>query len=136
MFRSAILLLAAVLCGACGHSPAPVAPGGRVIVLTDSLLESGGRDTLRLGRLHSGETAVSRLWFENRTAHPLVIVSYERTCGCTSLAFDSEPFAPGAMCAVELTFDSRGERGWQFKPLDLRFAPAGRFRLFVEVDVE
>lgn len=136
MFRCTLLFWAAVFFGACGSSSAPVAPQGRIIALTDSLLENGGRDTVRLGRLHSGEIAVSRLWFENRTSHPLVVVSYERTCGCTSLTFDSEPFVAGAVRAVELTFDSRGEYGWQFKPVDIRFAPAGRFRLFVEVDVE
>lgn len=135
LFRAAVLC-AALFCGACGSGAVSVAPAGRVFVLTDSLLRAGGRDTLRLGRLRSGEIAVSRFRFENRSSQPLILVSYERTCGCTSLEFGSAPFVPGDACAVALTFDSRGEWGWQFKPVDIRFAPAGSFRLFVEADVE
>ena len=132
----AVLLGAVLFCTACGSQSVSVAPAGRIIVLTDSLLDAGGCDTLCLGRLHSGEIAVSRFRFENRSSRSLVVASYERTCGCTALAFDSAPFVPGAACPVELTFDSRGEQGWQFKSLDIRFAPACSFRLFVEADVE
>ncbi len=144
MFRSAILFVA-LFCAACGSrfgsagSAAPAAgaePRGRIIVLSDSLLSAGGCDTVRFGRLHSGEIAVARFRFENRCSRPLVLLSYERSCGCTSLAFDSAPFLPGDFLPVELTFDSRGERGWQFKPVVLRFAESASFRLFVDVDVE
>lgn len=134
--RAALLCAAVVCCAACGRNSVPPKPKGRVFVLTDSLLAAGGRDTLRLGRLRSGEIAVSRLWFENRSSRPLIVASYERTCGCTSLEFGAEPFVPGDFRAVTLTFDSRGEWGWQFKPIDIRFAPFGSFRLFVEADVE
>lgn len=106
-------------------------------MLTDSLLRHGGRDTVRFGRLHSGEVAVSRLWFENGTSQPVVFASVVRSCGCTSLSYDAAPLLPGQTRAVELTFDSRGERGWQFRNLDLFFAGYSQpFRFFAEVDIE
>ncbi|EKC75778.1 hypothetical protein LEA_05027, partial [human gut metagenome] len=37
---------------------------------------------------------------------------------------------------VEMTFDSRGEYGWQLKTVDLQIAGAAKpLRLFVEADV-
>ena len=138
MRRLGILFLCLLLAGACtSRRPVSVAPGGRVVVLTDSLLRCGGRDTVRFGRLRSGEAAVSRLWFENRTSEPVVFASVVRSCGCTSLSYDAAPLSPGEVRAVELTFDSRGEWGWQFRSLDLFFAGWPQpFRFFIEADVE
>ena len=57
----AILALAALAVG-CGTSPRAVERKGRIISLTDSILTTGGTDTVRFGRLGSGEIAVLRLW--------------------------------------------------------------------------
>ncbi|MDE5852028.1 MAG: DUF1573 domain-containing protein, partial [Alistipes sp.] len=57
--------------------------------------------------------------------------------GCTTLEFDNQPIRPNEAQSVTLTFDSRGEQGWQLKTLDLLPAGAERpFRLFVEADVD
>ena len=53
----AILALAALAAG-CGTSPRAVERKGRIISLTDSILTTGGTDTVRFGRLGSGEIAV------------------------------------------------------------------------------
>ena len=53
----AILALAALAVG-CGTSPRAVERKGRIISLTDSILTTGGTDTVRFGRLGSGEIAV------------------------------------------------------------------------------
>ncbi|MDE6070618.1 MAG: DUF1573 domain-containing protein, partial [Alistipes sp.] len=66
---------------ACVSRPAAVERKGRGVVLTDSLFEYGSCDTMRLGRLHSGEIAVSRLWIANRASRPVVISSFDRSCG-------------------------------------------------------
>ena len=60
----AILALAALAVG-CGTSPRAVERKGRIISLTDSILTTGGTDTVRFGRLHSGEIAQLRLWLAN-----------------------------------------------------------------------
>ncbi|MEI3553307.1 MAG: DUF1573 domain-containing protein [Alistipes senegalensis] len=43
----------------------------------------------------------------------MAVASYRRSCGCTSLEFNPQPIAPGDARQVTLTFDSRGEWGWQ-----------------------
>lgn len=110
---------------------------GRIITLTDSLLVHGGSDTLRFGRLGSGEIAVQRFRIENASTKPLVLVSTQRSCGCISLDHDNQPLAPGRQLTLDMTFDSRGEYGWQLKRMDLIFAGARKpLRIYVEADVE
>lgn len=122
---------------ACVSRPAAVEHRGRVVALTDSLLRCGGRDTVRLGRLRSGEIAVSRLWIANRASQPIAVVSFDRSCGCVDFSFDAAPLLPGETREFSLSFDSRGLRGWQFKALDLFFAGASRpLRFFVDAEVE
>ena len=127
----AILALAALAVG-CGTSPRAVERKGRIISLTDSILTTGGTDTVRFGRLGSGEIAVA-----NDASRPVAVASYRRSCGCTTLEFDAQPIAPGDARQVTLTFDSRGERGWQLKALDITLAGGQRpLRLFVEADIK
>lgn len=137
MFRAFPILALAAALAACGQSPAPRERKGPVIALSDRIFDTGGTDTVRFGRLHSGEIAVLHLWIDNRASRPAVITSYERTCGCTTLEFEPQPLAPGNARRVSLTFDSRGLRGWQLKALDLKLAGAAHpLRLFVEAEVE
>ena len=99
--------------------------------------ERGGTDTVRFGRLRSGETAVVRFWIANDSPQTTAILSYDRNCGCTTLKFNSEPIAPGDAQRVEMSFDSRGTRGWQLKTLDVTLAGAQRpLRLYAEAEVE
>ena len=132
----AILALAALAVG-CGTSPRAVERKGRIISLTDSILTTGGTDTVRFGRLHSGEIAQLRLWLANETSGPVVIAKYGRSCGCTTLEYDNQPINAGDAQQVTLTFDARGEWGWQLKTLDISFAGArSPLRLFIEAEVE
>ena len=134
---TALLTLAA----GCGQSSlkkaASAAPRGKIIEISDSTLLHGATDTIRFGRLHSGEIAVLRFHLHNASSRPTAVVSTERSCGCTTLEFDAQPIAPGDARQVTLTFDSRGERGWQLKVLDITLAGGQRpLRLFVEADIK
>lgn len=136
-------LLLALLLSACGprtaarRASADEAWQGPIVAITDRTLDAGSSDTVRFGRLRSGEIAVQRLRIVNRTQRTTAITAYDRSCGCTTLEFDSQPLAPGAGRTVEVIFDSRGEYGWQFKRLDLRLAGAqAPLQLFVEADVQ
>ncbi len=133
-----LAFIAAVLAFAsCSSRPAPAVHAGRTITLTDSLLTAGISDTLRIGRLHSGETAVSTLQFINGTSEPVVITSYERSCGCTTLEYDARPLLPGETKQLRVIFDSRGEWGWQFRAISVVLTGREQpLRLFVEADVE
>ncbi len=108
-----------------------------IIHLTDEIIESGGSDTVRFGRLHSGEIAVLSLWLANETEHPIVLSDYRRSCGCTTLEFTAQPISPNRARLLPLTFDSRGEWGWQLKTIDLLFSGSEHsLRLFIEAEVE
>lgn len=132
-------LLAAAVCTlpACGNRTPATEHKGPTIALTDSTFTLGGTDTVRFGRMRSGEIAVQRLWIENRSPRPTAIVSYETSCGCTSLEFDPQPIRSGEAQRASLTFDSRGEYGWQLKTLDITLAGAARpLRILVEAEIE
>lgn len=141
--RTAALLriaLCALLCTAaisCTEKRAAGAPAGQVIVLTDSTLTAGGVDTVRFGRLHEGETALRQLSLRNDGTEPTVVVGHETTCGCVTLEYERRPVRPGESLPVRMTFDSRGEYGWQMKLLTLRLgAKALPLRIYVEAEVE
>lgn len=133
---TALLTLAA----GCGQSSlkkaASAAPRGKIIEISDSTLLHGATDTIRFGRLHSGEIAVLRFHLHNASSRPTAVVLTERSCGCTTLEAEARPIAPGQELACSLTFDSRGEYGWQLKLIDVSLAGGRPLRLFIEADVE
>ena len=129
MLRVCLLLLLAASLAACGARQVKTERKGRIITLTDKILDTGGTDTVRFGRL--------RLWLANETSGPVVIAKYGRSCGCTTLEYDNQPINAGDAQQVTLTFDARGEWGWQLKTLDVSFAGArSPLRLFIEAEVE
>ncbi len=112
-------------------------PIGKKVVITDSLLLCGGSDTLRLGRLGSGEQAVSHFYLENQTAQPVVIIGHELTCGCIDLTYENKPIAPNGYLPVAMQFDSRGLYGWQLKLFYLRLHGSDHlWRFYIEAMVE
>ena len=137
-----LLLLTAVACTSRARQrplrqPIDTLEKGRIIRLTDPILASGGPDTVRFGHLHSGEIAVLHLWLANQTEHPILLSDYRRSCGCTTLEFDNQPIRPGEAQRLSLTFDSRGEWGWQLKTIDLFVTGSERpLRLIVEAEVD
>lgn len=136
-FVRSVGLVPLFLLAACGPRPTTDVERGRPVILTDSLFVGQAADTLRFGRMHAGEIAVQELLLINRTGSPTAVVSYDRSCGCVGVEFDSRPLAPDRTQRVTVSFDSRGERGWQFKTLDLRFAGCERpLRFFIEAEVE
>ncbi len=113
------------------------APLGQKVVITDSLLLHGGTDTLRLGRMFSGEEAVVHFHLENRSHEPLLIVGEELTCGCIALTYERKPVSEGESVPVEMHFSSRGLYGWQLKLFYLHLhGSAEPLKFFVEAEVE
>ena len=142
MMRFVLPLLLLTACGSPQRQTVADRPIGdvqndRILCVTDAMLATGGSDTVRFGRLRSGEIAVVPLWIGNATDRPIVPADYATSCGCTSLEFDTQPIRPGEARRMTVTFDARGEWGWQFRTVDLQLAGAGHpLRLFVEADVE
>lgn len=112
-------------------------PHGKVVVITDSLLLQRATDTLRLGRMHTGEQLSYRFWLHNQTSSPQVVLGHEITCGCIALHYENKPVMPNEYLPVELRFDSRGLYGWQLKLFRLQLHKAAApLTLYVEAECE
>lgn len=137
LFTASVALLL-VACGTASRKNGTEAAGprGRVLSVTDSAMLAGARDTVSFGNMNSGEIAIKELWIENRTSKPLVISAIQRNCGCVDLKYDPRPLLEGESRRVELSFDTRGERGWKLKVMDLRIAGFEKaWRLYVDADI-
>ena len=94
-------------------------------------------DTLRLGRLRSGEIIAKTIRVVNESDQPLVFTRHHISCGCLGVKYDRKPIAKGASSDIELEFDSRTMMGMQLKTLVLYYAENARpMRIFVEAEVE
>lgn len=135
------LLLLGLLLSACGTAPKkgeqPTEPIGKVVVITDSLLLSGGSDTLRVGRLRSGEQARLTLNLKNQSSEPMVLLGEELTCGCIRLAYENKPVMVGEHLPLQVDFDSRGLWGWQLKLFYLHLHRAQEpLKIYLEAELE
>lgn len=114
MMRRLLLLSLLALAAAACSPRKTVGYGGEIIPVTGTILHTGGSDTIRFGRMHEGEIAA-----------------------CTELTFDNQPVIPGEGLHATVTFDARGERGWQMKLMKVYFSGSREpLRLFIEADVE
>lgn len=137
MMRRLLLLSLLALAAAACSSRKTVGYGGEIIPVTGTILHTGGSDTIRFGRMHEGEIATKRIVFDNRSPRSFVVTSYEVSCHCTELTFDNQPVIPGEGLHATVTFDARGERGWQMKLMKVYFSGSREpLRLFIEADVE
>lgn len=144
--RTAYALILGLLCTACGgaagkrqtpHSDQAAGGAFRTIRLEEEFFDEGATDTIRFGRMHSGEIAQLQFRIANYTERSTAIRSYERNCGCTSLEYSQEPISPGASRQVAISFDSRGTRGWQLKTVEIHLAGGSKpLKLFVEAEIE
>ena len=135
------ILALTVLVGCGGRSNAPAArpekavhiPLQTIINVADTL----ACDTLRLGRMHSGEVVAMGIGVRNNTDSPIVITRTESTCGCTEIDYPSQPITVGDTARVEVRFDSQGFYGWQFKRVRLyTSADVAPLTIYVEAEVE
>ncbi len=140
--RTLLILLALITltgCGGRGNTPATApekainTPLQTVINVTDTL----AGDTLRLGRMHSGEVVAMGIGVHNNTDKPIVITHTETTCGCTDIDYPSQPIGVGDTARIEVRFDSQGFFGWQFKRVRLyTSADVSPLTIYVEAEVE
>ena len=136
-----LLLLCALMLSSCHavkqKSEVSKEPIGRVLVINDSLLLNGGSDTLRLGKLHSGEEIDFSYNLKNVSSSNLVVLYHEITCGCIKLEYNNQPIKTNEHLPVRVKFDSRGLYGWQLKFFRLHLYGAERpLLIYVESEVE
>lgn len=134
-----------LLCTSCG-ARAPkadknVTMGSAVntqtIAITADDVEQGVADTLRFGKMRSGEIIAKTLRVENRCNRPIVLLRHTTTCGCIKINYDRKPIAPGQSGEIYFEFDSRTLYGWQMKLMEFYFAEKGNpMKIYAEAEVE
>lgn len=141
-----VLPVAAAVAASCGGGrPAqtadPAAQRGETLRIEAPASADGSApairtDTVRFGRLRSGEIAVKPIWIENGCERPIVIASYTTSCGCVSVEYEPRPIAPGDAQQIAFRFDTRGELGWQLKIIRIFFGgDCPPLRVLVDADV-
>jgi hypothetical protein len=77
-------------------------------------------DFFDFGTLIQGEVVSTTFRFKNAGNAPLIIKHLIPSCGCTKTNVSKEVLAPGEEALLEVTFDSAGWRGLQYKEVTLR----------------
>ena len=135
-----------LLCTACG-ARAPKADkktasmasvvNTQTIAISANDVEQGVADTLRFGKMRSGEIIAKTLRVENRCNRPIVLLRHTTTCGCIKINYDRKPIVARGSTDVVMEFDSRTMYGLQLKTLNLFFAEKDQpLKIFVEAEVE
>jgi hypothetical protein len=138
----ATLLLLCTSCGARAPKAdknATMASGvnTHTIAITADDVEQGVADTLRFGKMRSGEIIAKTLRVENRCNRPIVLLRHTTTCGCIKINYDRKPIAPGQSGEIYFEFDSRTLYGWQMKLMEFYFAEKGNpMKIYAEAEVE
>ena len=109
----------------------------QTIAITAGDVEQGVADTLRFGKMRSGEIIAKTLRVENRCNRPIVLLRHTTTCGCIKINYDRKPIAPGQSGEIYFEFDSRTLYGWQMKLMEFYFAEKGNpMKIYAEAEVE
>ena len=109
----------------------------QTIAITADDVEQGVADTLRFGKMRSGEIIAKTLRVENRCNRPIVLLRHTTTCGCIKINYDRKPIAPGQSGEIHFEFDSRTLYGWQMKLMEFYFAEKGKpMKIYAEAEVE
>ena len=134
---AALLLMASCQGGKVklAQSSAPVA--AQTIAIDNTSLISGASDTLRFGRMRSGEIIAKQVRIENKSDRALIITNHNISCGCLSVKYDHKPTQKGESQTLDIEFDSRTMYGLQLKSLVLHLAQMEQpIRIIVEAEVE
>ena len=134
-----------LLCTSCGtrapkadkNATMGSAVNTQTIAITADDVEQGVADTLRFGKMRSGEIIAKTLRVENRCNRPIVLLRHTTTCGCIKINYDRKPIAPGQSGEIYFEFDSRTLYGWQMKLMEFYFAEKGNpMKIYADAEVE
>ena len=111
IMRSIFIIIVSILTLSCISTPEKKADNtaefkGKVFdINTDS---TPIIDTIDFGIVKRGEMVEKTLRFKNTaTEKPLVFLSHESSCGCTSIQYDKQPIAPNQYKDVTFNFNSK-----------------------------
>ena len=140
------IAIIALACTACGggtanktvHEQRSVASiNQQSVVIGNNAIEQGISDTLRFGKMRSGEIIAKTLRVENNCDRPIVLLRHTTTCGCIKISYDRKPIAPKSSAEIRFEFDTRTLHGWQMKLMEFYFAEQGKpLKVYAEAEVE
>ena len=134
---AALLLMASCQGGKLKQAQTSAPTASQTITIDNAALLNGACDTLRFGRMRSGEIIAKQVRIENTSDKPLVITNHNISCGCLSVRYDRKPTQKGESQTLDIEFDSRTMYGLQLKSLVLHLAQMEQpIRIIVEAEVE
>lgn len=71
------------------------------------------------GEIVEGEKITYGFKFSNTGGSDLIINNVIASCGCTATEFPKDPIKPGENGVIKITFDSRGQTGYQKKTITI-----------------
>ena len=94
MMRHIFCILLITLVIGCQSRRTSSVQSGPTLEISDETLTEGTSDTIRFGRLHSGETGIKRFRLQNTSSRTWVVARYEVSCECVTPEFDRRPLKP------------------------------------------
>lgn len=71
------------------------------------------------GEITAGEIVSHTFFFKNTGEENFIIKNTESGCGCTTVAYDKSPLSSGKEGKIEITFNSEGRYGKQYKEISI-----------------
>jgi hypothetical protein len=103
--RRGLCFVFSVVIGFCAFAQKPANP---INLKPQIKFES---DTFDFGSLKESEPAVHFFTFKNTGNAPLIIVKVDKSCGCTTPQWPTEPIKPGATGKIRVEYDTKGRIG-------------------------
>lgn len=108
----------------CSHSKKQAAPEEQQVSLPDTAVRFADLhyidDFVDLGSVVQGEIVSTSFRFTNKGNIPLVVKHIIPGCGCTKVKVSKEILKPNEEAVLEVTFESAGWSGLQYKSVTLR----------------
>jgi len=76
-------------------------------------------DGFDFGTIKPGEVVSHVFKFKNVGGTELILSSVTTSCGCAATKWDKTPILPGKESQIEVTFDSAGKEGSQYKTVTI-----------------
>jgi hypothetical protein len=94
-------------------------------------------NTFDFGHLAPGETVGHPFRFKNTGDHPLHLRDIATSCGCATARLPEAPVPPGDTATIEITFDTTGKTGLQYKTIHVfTNTPDKKFELTIKANIK
>ena len=119
------------------QSTKPLVVQMQTLKISPELLAEGVADTIKFGRMRSGEIIPKSLKIENESDKAMVLLRHVTSCGCVTVEYERKPISPKQSSVINFTYDSRGQQGWQMKLMEFYFADSATpMKIYFDAEVE